>query len=200
MAKYYAVKKGREPGIYESWDECKSQVDGYKNAIFKSFKSKEEALSFMEDNKKISVDEKNMTDDDFIAYVDGSYREDREEYSYGCVIFHGGEMEKYSKKFPKSSYSVHRNVSGEIAGSVFAIKKALEKNVKSISIFYDYQGIESWANGDWKTNTSLTKEYKKFIDQVKNDIEINFVKVKGHSDNTYNDMADGLAKKALGIK
>ena len=29
MAKYYAVKVGRKPGIYLSWDECKMQVDRY---------------------------------------------------------------------------------------------------------------------------------------------------------------------------
>ena len=29
---YYAVRKGRVPGIYRSWDDCKSQVDGYPHA------------------------------------------------------------------------------------------------------------------------------------------------------------------------
>ena len=37
---YYAVKKGREPGIYESWDECKKMVMGYSGAIYKKFKNK----------------------------------------------------------------------------------------------------------------------------------------------------------------
>ena len=30
MAKYYAVKNGRKPGIYSSWDECKKQVEKFK--------------------------------------------------------------------------------------------------------------------------------------------------------------------------
>ncbi|MDU2709992.1 MAG: RNase H family protein, partial [Finegoldia magna] len=46
---------------------------------------------------------------------------------------------------------------------------------------------------------NLTKSYKKFIDEIKPQIDINFVKVKGHSNDTYNDMADELAKEALGI-
>ena len=29
MAKFYAVKEGKKPGIYMSWDECKEQVNGY---------------------------------------------------------------------------------------------------------------------------------------------------------------------------
>ena len=40
--KYYAVKSGRIPGIYKSWDDCKKQTDGFSSAIYKSFKTKEE--------------------------------------------------------------------------------------------------------------------------------------------------------------
>lgn len=54
MSKFYAVKIGRNPGIYNSWSECQQQVNGFKGAIFKSFKTKEEADNFIngEDNKK----------------------------------------------------------------------------------------------------------------------------------------------------
>ena len=41
--KYYAVKSGRKVGIFTSWDECQKQVNGYANAIFKSFKSLDDA-------------------------------------------------------------------------------------------------------------------------------------------------------------
>lgn len=47
MSKYYAVKNGRTPGIYRSWDECKNQVTGYSNAIYKSFKSEIEARDYL---------------------------------------------------------------------------------------------------------------------------------------------------------
>ena len=42
--KYYAVKKGRHPGIYNTW-ETSNEVDHFKDAKFKSFDSKKEALS-----------------------------------------------------------------------------------------------------------------------------------------------------------
>jgi ribonuclease HI len=35
--KFYVVWKGRQPGIYSSWDECKRQVDGFIGAQHKSF-------------------------------------------------------------------------------------------------------------------------------------------------------------------
>ena len=42
--KYYVVWVGRKPGIYEDWPTCKSQVDGYPGAKYKSYKSKDEAI------------------------------------------------------------------------------------------------------------------------------------------------------------
>jgi ribonuclease HI len=36
--KFYAVRIGREPGIYRTWEDCKAQVDGYSGAVFQSFK------------------------------------------------------------------------------------------------------------------------------------------------------------------
>ena len=51
MAKFYAVKIGRKPGIYNSWDECKMQVDKFKGAVYKLFSNKEDALMFIEEKK-----------------------------------------------------------------------------------------------------------------------------------------------------
>lgn len=48
--KYYAVRKGYNPGIYTTWKECLGQVTGFKGAIFKSFTSEADAKSFMEGN------------------------------------------------------------------------------------------------------------------------------------------------------
>ena len=45
--KFYAVKKGRKPGIYMSWDACKAQVMGFPNARYKGFKTKAEAEEFL---------------------------------------------------------------------------------------------------------------------------------------------------------
>ena len=35
--KYYAVRKGRTPGIFMDWASCQESVKGYKGAEFKSF-------------------------------------------------------------------------------------------------------------------------------------------------------------------
>jgi ribonuclease HI len=56
MSQYYAVHKGRNPGIYTNWCDCKKQIDKYDGAIFKKFLDKAEAIKFLEigfgENKK----------------------------------------------------------------------------------------------------------------------------------------------------
>ena len=46
--KYYAVAVGKKPGIYTKWDECKAMVHGFPGAVYKSFKTLEEAETFLE--------------------------------------------------------------------------------------------------------------------------------------------------------
>lgn len=45
--KFYAVKRGRKPGIYLTWEDCKAMVHGFPGAIYKSFKTKKEAEEFL---------------------------------------------------------------------------------------------------------------------------------------------------------
>ena len=41
--KFYVVWQGRQPGIYDNWDDCKSQVEAFTDAKYKGFTTKEEA-------------------------------------------------------------------------------------------------------------------------------------------------------------
>lgn len=41
--KFYVVWKGKHTGIFQSWDDCKSQIEGYKGAQYKSFPTFAEA-------------------------------------------------------------------------------------------------------------------------------------------------------------
>lgn len=50
--KFYAVKVGRVPGIYRTWEECKAQTDKYPCNAYKSFVTKKEAEAYMKDNKR----------------------------------------------------------------------------------------------------------------------------------------------------
>lgn len=192
--KYYVVKKGYKTGIFNTWSQCQEQTKGFSGAIFKSFENLDDANNFLNDTpKKIpSISEASF-------YVDGSYRKDTEEFSYGVVFIHNGKEEYFKEKFYDKELSSMRNVSGEIFGSMKAMEIALKKEIKCIDIYFDYEGIEKWALGYWKTNKQGTIDYKKFYDNIKNKLDVNFIKVKGHSGDKYNDIADRLAKEALGL-
>lgn len=44
---FYAVRKGRRVGVYHSWEDCKEQVDKYKYASFRKFKTEDDAWDFV---------------------------------------------------------------------------------------------------------------------------------------------------------
>lgn len=213
-SKYYAVKAGKIPGIYRTWDECKAQVHGYSGAIYKSFSNEEEAKVFInKESGKVNTENQReehnenskysyileTEPDTVIAYVDGSYNGSEDEFSYGMVILEHGNEYRFSQKIVDKELAAMNNVAGEIKGAEAAMKYALEKGHKNLVIYHDYEGISRWCLGEWKTNRTGTKAYKEFYDSIQDKINIRFVKVAGHSNDKYNDMADELAKQALGI-
>lgn len=200
--KYYAVKKGKAPGIYNSWNECKAQVDGFLGAEYKSFKLKQEAQEYMRNSveqKSVNKIVQNVNTSNVEAYVDGSYNSETNEFSYGMIILQNGEEFKYAEKYDNKELATMHNVAGEIKGAEAAIRYAVDNSLSSIVIYHDYEGIAKWCLGEWKANKEGTKAYKEYYDSVKDKVSISFVKVTGHSNNKYNDIADELAKQVLGI-
>lgn len=195
-SKFYAVKKGLQTGIFYSWPDCQKAVKGYSGAQYKSFKTLEEANEYLEEEKEIPDADK---EDTAIAYIDGSFNEATNEYGCGVVVFYRGATKELSKKNNNPDLATMRNVAGELMGAINSIKIAISLGAKQINIFYDYEGIEQWAIGNWKTNKEGTKKYKSFIDSVKNKITIKFQKVKAHTGVKFNERADILAKASLGL-
>lgn len=193
--KYYAVRRGRNTGIFESWDECKKQVMGFGGASYKSFTILEDAKSFLDGEKKAD----DVRDDAVKAYVDGSYNVRTKIFSFGAVIFDDGEEILLKQSYDDAEMAVMRNVAGEINGSMAAMKYCVEHQKDKLDLYYDYEGIEKWCTGEWKTNKTGTIEYKKYYESIKDKLDVRFIKVKGHSGDKYNDMADELAKQAAGI-
>lgn len=195
--KYYAVRKGFVPGIYKTWDECKKHTIGFPGAEFKSFPTVELAVEFMNASKG----KEKLPSVGYIAYVDGSYDIKTKRYSCGVVVLHNSEViYTISEIGPSDDAATMRNVAGELLGARKAIEYALENKFSEIVIVHDYAGISMWANKEWKRNKVWTQEYAEFVENARKKCNITFYKVKGHSNDKYNDMADQLAKDALGIK
>lgn len=213
--KFYAVKVGRTPGIYSTWSDCQKQINGYSGAIYKSFPSAGEAAVFLGWNETdnhhstdIEAQKKGKetaavsplltsTKEKAIAYVDGSFNSQTNKYGYGVVFFHQQQEEHFSGNGCDKELASMRNVAGEILGARVAMETAVERGCKELIIYHDYEGIARWCLGDWKANKEGTKAYKTYFDSICSQIHISFVKVKGHSHDTYNDLADTLAKSTI---
>lgn len=218
--KYYAVQVGRIPGIYGTWDECKAQTEGVSGAKYKSFPSLEEAEEYMcganndnldaEGTTALSQDDLNsqvqkaiatLDKNEIIAFVDGSYDVTQEKSAFGAIIFsHDGNRDILYKAFTKElgeEFISLRNVAAELEAVKESINWALQYNKSKISIYYDYEGIEKWANGQWKATKAITKEYVRFIREKRVLLQIEFIKVSAHSGIQFNEEVDTIAKNAL---
>lgn len=218
--KYYAVARGKAPGIYFTWEECRTQVEQFSGAVYKGFETLQDAEAFLsnvtgneryntaEDLQRNSYpdckgNEMNTspvsTEQHLIAYVDGSYDHSQMCYAYGCALVLPDEVVTLKGCDNHPDYVSMRNVAGEILGSEQAVLWALEQGYQAVTIYYDYEGIEKWANGIWKANKPGTRRYKEFIAEKRKEIEVSFQKVAAHTGVEYNELADRLAKSALGI-
>ena len=199
-AKIYAVKQGNSTGIFNTWAECKTAIEGYSGAVFKSFESIEEAEAFLSDIDIVMNNDilPRVAEGKVVAFTDGSFDSGKKAYGSGVCIFAPSDTYVELCNIGKNEkYIDLRNIAGEIIAVMNAVDWAWKNGYDHLSIFYDYEGIGKWASGEWQAKTPLTSYYKHYIDDKSGIIFIEFNKVSGHSNNKYNDRADKLAKSAV---
>lgn len=198
--KFYAVKSGRTTGVFESWDECNNSIKGFSGAVFKSFNSREEAEAFLVDKDLWEeIVSKDIRQGYLVAFCDGSYESGLNRYSFGVIL-----IDKKNNEIPLCGYGSNpkfvssNNIIGEIFGVINALDWAISNGYEKIKIYHDYEGLSKWISGEWQAKSDVAKMftslYRSKFDGV---LEVTFEKIKGHSNNKYNDRADALAKSAL---
>jgi len=223
--KYYAVKIGKIPGIYSSWEECKANVDGFPGAVYKGFAKLEEAENFLGQSVNSSIQETSETDEKvgmkntkrkkqdisaeimrckpssavkLVAYVDGSYEHSLLKYAFGCVfIMSDGNVYTVNGSGNDPETAKQRNVAGEMLGAMYAARFALKNGFQELEIRYDYEGIQKWVTGEWRAKTELTGKYSDYMRKIRENMSISFTKVAAHTNVCFNEMADLLAKDGL---
>ena len=199
---YYAVKEGRCKGIFTTWDECLKHTKGYSGAIYKKFTTQEDAINFVYGEVKIAdKEEVKVNKDLYEFYVDGSYNPITKTVGYGLVMLKDNQaIIRDIGTFINDPNAESRNVTGEVKGSMKAMDIAVANGFKEVNIYYDYMGIEKWATGEWKANKELTRTYQEMYKLRSKQVKINFVKVKAHTGNKWNEEADRLAKLGAGVE
>ena len=142
-------------------------------------------------------------------------------YAYGMKVTDRTGTHYFAKAFAPDDNSSMRNVAGEVNGATAAIHYAIDHNYSKIHLLYDYNGIEAWCkptqvrnkqgeavmNPDgspkmqkrWTRNLDATKEYANLYDNVKDELQIDFEHVYGHTGVDGNEVCDALAKSVLHI-
>ncbi len=133
-----------------------------------------------------------------LVYVDGSYDNSLKKYAFGCVFLlpDGRIFTEYGNGDKEQSLR-HRNVTGEMLGAMYAVKTAMLNGYTKVEIRYDYEGIEKWVTGAWRSKTELTGLYASSMREWGKRIMISFTKVAAHSNVYYNELADKMAKTGL---
>lgn len=197
--RYYAVRKGRKTGIFETWTECEESIKGYPGAEYKSFANREDAELYLKDIDQIEKYKNILNEENqVIAYVDGSYDKSLNKCAFGCVILtKDNEEQKFSSVVTNKEIVDLHNIAGEIEGVKFAVKWAYENGYEKIIICHDYEGLSKWYYGEWQANSKFVKDYIEFMRSYSDFIKIEFKKVTAHSGDKYNELADLLAREAL---
>lgn len=219
--KFYAVKSGLSTGIFRTWEECEPLIHGVKGAVYKSFPTYEQADAYLngasqeplpkeekksrspkKEQRKQDASQVFLTEPDtLVAFVDGSYDAETKRYGYGCVLLTPDGKETCENGWGDHPEAVvARNVAGELRGTLVALKRAEQWGFKRVTIYHDYTGIAAWFRGEWRANSFVAKEYVAAAEAYRNVLEVTFEKVAAHTGVTYNEMADHLAKNALGIE
>ena len=141
-----------------------------------------------------------MTKHEAIIYVDGSYNPTTNVIGCAVVLFVEASKRPhriaYSKQL-KSQKEYGANIA-EMSAVKTAIKTACSLGVTQINIYHDWNGIEFFSHRDSiKPRHSSCPSYSfyaDYIEKVRKNARISFIKVKAHSEDELNSLVDKMAK------
>lgn len=184
---YYAVRRGRKPGIYRTYAECEKQVSGFSHQEYKKFSSREAAEEYMQEKENRAY-----------AFVLGDYNSDTGVYGYRGFLCDGETDYPLSGCANDPDVRTMRADAGKLLGTMAAVKKAEELGIRELTIRYDLTGIEKWATGEWKAGRPGPKAYAEFMNSDERRIKLNFEQAKSGADTEMKRKASALAGKAAG--
>lgn len=210
---YYAVKKGRDTGIFTSWADCQASITKYPNASYKKFASKSDAESFIS-GKPIStpisdVISNSSGDIDYFVYTDGACKNNGKNTASAGIGIYFGENDKRNTSTPLRYGKLTNNVAELTAiirayplikqdlydGKQIAIVTDSEYSMKCISTYGDKCAKLNWNVS--APNIELVRE----VYELYKFSNVKFIHIEAHTQkqdihSTGNANADKLASDA----
>ncbi len=199
--KFYGVRAGRETGVFDDWDACRASVEGYTGAKYKGFLTRQDAQDYVDgkDPDTRAVPNVVLPDGPY-GFTDGSYDPVSDVAGYGgFLVTPDGRRHVVQGHTEDPDETALRNVAGEVHGAMALVTEAVVRGLKTLTVFYDYEGVAKWARGEWRANTALTRQYAAFVEWARHHLTLDFIHVKGHSGVPGNEEADRLARQAVGL-
>ena len=161
--KFYVVWKGKKPGIYESWDDCKAQIEGYKGAQYKSFQDFSEAKKAFNGNyleyKGSSKGKKELSAEELLRIGDPNYNsisvDAASSGNPGKMEYQGVDTKTKKVLFKQGPYAEGTNNIGEFLALVHGLA-FLKQNKSGRIIYSDSRIAIGWVRKK-KCGTKLKK-------------------------------------------
>jgi ribonuclease HI len=169
--KFYVVWSGRQPGIYDNWDDCNAQVKGFTGAKYKSFESKgeaeaayrQQASSFIKPRTTEKSARKTASSAPVIwesICVDAAC-----SGNPGVMEYRGVDTSTGREIFRQGPFSQATNNIGEFLAIVHALAMLQQQGASTRPIYSDSRTAISWVrNVQVKTKLEPTPANRKVFD------------------------------------
>ncbi|MCL6274133.1 ribonuclease H family protein [Muricauda sp. 2012CJ35-5] len=164
--KFYVVWKGKRPGIYESWDDCKAQIEGFKGAQYKSFAKFDLAKKAFNGNyadyKGKGQKEKELSPEELLRIGEPNYNsisvDAASSGNPGKMEYQGVDTKSKKRLFKQGPFEQGTNNIGEFLALVHGLAFLKERNSNRI-IYSDSRIAIGWVRKK-KCGTKLQKNAK----------------------------------------
>ena len=133
-----------------------------------------------------------------VIYTDGAARGNPGPGGYGAILMYGGKTKELS-----AGYRLTTNNRMELMAVIAALRALTKKNIP-LTIYTDSQYVlnsvekkwlDNWIRTDFKGGKKNKDLWLQYYHLAK-DYTVNFVWVKGHAENVFNNRCDELATAA----
>lgn len=173
--KFYTVWKGKRPGIYTKWDDCKAAIDGYKSAEYKSFSTFEAAKKAYngnyEDYKGKKKEETSLSPEELLKYGTPNYNsisvDAASSGNPGIMEYQGVDTKTGKVLFKQGPFPEGTNNIGEFLAIVHGL--AFLKQMNSDRIIYtDSKTAMAWVRKrNCNTQLKETPKNKELFELVR---------------------------------